>query len=226
MIFNTTRTSTAAQRIKDSDYSGPVKSVCLTALEAVGRLRWAGAVSDFNVLIPGNKINTGKWGCVCYQAPITLAVLANQLQSTRADQWFKKADLNNPKESEQKLLHYLYTRCLKDIGTWFPGTNIPAGAMVFHGRPDNPCAHVTLYVGNAEVVSCWGPIQAGIAIREARGLGSEEYKIYDQETLTLGQKRLVPDTVDIPLLSFTSAKGYASGQAFVKFTRKPFWELW
>lgn len=87
-------------------------------------------------------------------------------------------------------------------------------------RSQTPYRHVTLSVGNGDVVSCWGPAQAQPAIGGAAGLNSPAYNVYMQQVNELINKGLSPDTVVVPATAFSMPN------STLKYTWRPFWELW
>jgi hypothetical protein len=198
------------------------KDVCTIALKSVGLLGWNNGMAQFSQLLPGNQLNTVGVGCVCYEAPVAFALMGNALSIHECNAFFALSQGGG--NANARLLQHIYGRIQNDIREWQTGDQIPAGAMVFHGDHGTPCRHVTLGVGNGNVVSCWGPAQAAAAIAGATGgMGSIESRIYLKQVEELQARRLSPDTVVVPETAFTTV---ADAQQCIHYTNGPFWTFW
>jgi len=221
MPYNTARATLGAMWVNQSVADAKTREVCLIALDAVGKLCWANGMVQFSQLLPANLLNTSQLGCVCYEAPVAFALMANALSIHEANIFYNLATGQN---GNAQAVQHMYTRLGANIARWQTGdAAIPAGAMVFHGDAGTPCRHVTFSIGNGDVVSCWGPGQAQPAIGGAAGLQSDAYKIYLKQVDDLIAKRMPPDTVVVPATAFTDLNNPA---VRIHYTNGPFWTFW
>jgi hypothetical protein len=192
------------------------KAVCLVALKSVGRLHWAnGQTPAFSLLAPGNLLNTGGIGCVCYTAPVAFALMANAISFTEANKYHLA--LNSAVDPNNEAKIRLYDRVQGSLGEAKSAKEVIPGSMVFHGRPGNDMAHVTLGIGNGLVVSTWG---AGIAVA-AMDKAGQEIALRQINELTPPTQSV--DTLVVPADCFTDTN--TKGRT-LRYTTKPFWELW
>lgn len=221
MAYNTARATLAAMWVNQFVADQTAKDVCLVALESVGKLAWANGMVQFSNLLPGNKLNTQRLGCVCYEAPVAFALMANALSIHEANVFYGLA--TQPNGNAQAVQH-MYTRLGNNISRWQTGDGpIPAGAMVFHGDTGTPCRHVTFSIGNGDVVSCWGAGQAQLGIGGGAGLRSDAFKVFVKQVDDLMAKNLSPDTVVVPATAFTDLSIPA---VRLHYTNGPFWTFW
>jgi hypothetical protein len=202
------------------------RRVCDAGLQSVGLLSWSPTMPAFTELLPGNALNTKQLGTVCFAAPVAFALMGFVLSLTECNKFYaiKTTASANKQDVTPPLLHWLYGRVAHAIRRWKDGDgDIPAGAMVFHGSTDAPCAHVTLSVGRGYVVSCWGAGLAMAGIDGGAGLTSEAGKLFKQEVDVLLKKNLSPDTLVLRQESFSDFKNPVTR---LHHTKVPFWELW
>lgn len=218
MSKNTALATLASQWLRGQDLPNPTKKVCETALDCVGRLSWQNGTTTFPNLAPGMSLNTKKIGCVCYQAPVLWGYLGGTIDAAKASTFVKRAAKGN-----DEAIKFIYTRVKSHISRYKTGgSKPPAGAMVYHGQPHNPCAHVTMSVGNGWVVSTWAANLAAASIDGASGSGSPASKQTMKQITELMNKKLSPDTIVVPFDAFTKTGSPAS----IEFTDGPFWWYW
>lgn len=195
------------------------KTVALLAMDMVGKLAWANTLVAPDQIAPGGSLNTNKIGCICYQAPLLFAYMAGLIGKSKLD-GFTKLKTNDA------AIDKIYTDISSHVSIYQPGGGalIPLGAMVYHGRPGNPAAHVTMYVGRDLVVSTWAADNAYAQIAETRGRESAEAKICMKQIEDLMAKGHPAATLVVPITSF-SAIGDQAHHTTVRYTTQPIWDL-
>ena len=222
MPNNTAMATLTAMWVNQKVGDATTKRVCRIALESVGRLHWANGMVAPAHLVPGNTLNTQNLGCVCYEAPVAFALMGYALSIHEANTFYALSQGENPNAA---LLNHIYGRLALNILRWQPGAGpIPPGAMVFHGDTVQPCRHVTMSVGNGNVVSCWGVGLAAAHIDGANGgRQSAASKVFYTQVEELLAKKLSPDTVVMPFRAFTD---FANPFHRLHYTNGPFWDFW
>lgn len=235
MTFHTAEAQQAANWVRtnvpEADHQ---RAVCLAALKAVGKLRWKPNLPEsFRLLLPDNFLVSGNHvtsdreiGCVCYAAPVAFAVLGGALSMQQANQLCTAPEIPGLSRSDSRT-HYIYQRFSAanagNIALWAPGSSVPPGAMVYHEtRANVPAAHVTMYIGDQKVVSCWAALNTQSAIKDAWDKGSSFEKIHLNQCDELQRGGRPADTVVLPIESF----GIPSNNIPLRYTDRPFWHLW
>jgi len=214
--YLTTEARSAAARVAAHVSDAQTREVCLTALRCVGRLHWSnGSNPHFSQLLPGNRLNTGGIGVVCYVAPIAFALMAGAIGYQEASRY--RQAVTSAEDANAEARRQLYDRVRRDVRTSRTGRSIRPGSMVFHGNVNSPIAHVTLGIGNGQVVSTWGAQYAGSEMcAAARG-------VFDRQVGELMDAGHSPDTLVLPATAFTDPGNPTST---LKYTRHAFWTHW
>lgn len=235
MTFHTAEAQQAANWVRTNvPEAEHQRAVCLAALLAVGKLRWKPNMPEsFRLLLPDNMLRPGNHvtsdreiGCVCYAAPVAFAVLGGALNMQQADQLCNAPQLPGLNRGESRQ-HYIYERFLAadagKIALWAPGSPVPPGAMVYHEtRANVPAAHVTMYIGDQKVVSCWAAVNTQSAIKDAWGMVSPFEETHLNQCNALQRRGRPADTVVLPIEAF----GDSSNNVSVRYTVEPFWNIW
>ena len=214
--YLTAEARSAAAWVTANVADAQTREVCLTALRCVGRLHWSnGSNPHFSQLLPGNRLNTGKVGVVCYVAPIAFALMAGAIGYQEASRY--RQAVTAAEDANVEARRQLYDRVSRDVKTSRTGRSIRPGSMVFHGNVNSPIAHVTLGIGNGQVVSTWGAQYAGSAMSAAAR------SVFDPQVGALMAAGHSPDTLVLPATAFTDP---GNPHSTLKYTRHAFWTHW
>ncbi len=194
-----------------------IRNVCLVAISSVGRAKWAQET---------RKLRSARAGALdfndgvnCWSWVVKWAIVAGALSPSKAERFLIRTGIGSDNATAVDSIQSGMKRVIYDEvarTSWAATSTVPVGAMVYHGRresaSENPIAHVTLHVGENQIVGTWGA--AYLASPDVR----REFE------LLLAPNRggaWIADT----LITDIKAFGTNESGTTLEFSNAPFWTL-